>query len=246
MALEQMTVSLDDYIRYMIKKWKLLIGLLLAGGCLAGTATLFFGQEIVIQPSEKYAELKEQEASFLEYMENSVIMEMDPMNVYKRTLFLTNLSDQNALKDYIESGNVWENCEEPLQVKYLTELLEWQEEAQPEKVELELSHSDGETCEKLAEYIEEALQRYDQNLQIMIGTQRVVADQGISDEQMWCRNRLNDIQGQLEYTAAGCTITISFVTAVLFGAMIGGLLALVLCWGQLVFGQKVRGFRTKS
>ena len=58
---------------------------------------------IVVPQSEKYVELRKQEAGFLEYINNSVVMQLDPMNVFECTIFIDCIYDRNALKDYVDS-----------------------------------------------------------------------------------------------------------------------------------------------
>ena len=61
----------------------------------------------------------------------------------------------------------------------------------------------------------------------MLGDALVSRDETIADVQTWYINRLDDIQGQLEHTAAGYTIEATVPTAIVIGAMAGALLSVV-------------------
>ena len=240
MSLERMTVSLDDFLKYLMKQWKVIVFFVLLGMAFAVGATALLGTKIEILPSEEYADLKEQEESFEDYMENSIVMQIDPMNVFEKTIFIKNVSDQDALKDYLSSNDLWSQYTQSISSKYLREVVSWEENSESENIELTVCHSDETSCGELSEYIADKIQQYDENAEVRVGTQRVTMDEEISDNQMWAIDRLNDIKGQLEIVSAGCTIEVSRVTAMILGILIGGLLSIILLWAKFLMKENFK------
>jgi len=223
-----MSISLDDFLKYLLKKWMPIVICMLCGSIMAILAARHVGNSIVVPPNEKYAELKEQETYFLDYINNSVTMQINPLNVFERTIFIDNIVDRNALKDYVDSGKIWENSDQVLAINYLIELVIWEDRETTESVELKVQHSEENICGELAVYLAQQIQLFDKDSCVTVGEQRTLIDKSISDKQEWYRNRLQDIQGQLEYTAEGCTIEVSGAAAVVFGALMGGVSAITL------------------
>ena len=108
MSLERMSVSLEDFLKYLSKKWMIVVGAVFAGVVISSVFAKTLGYSIVIPASENYEDLKTQEVYFEDYIENSIIMQMNPLEIYEKTIFMDSLSDRNALKDFIDSGKVWE------------------------------------------------------------------------------------------------------------------------------------------
>lgn len=238
MSVERMNVSLDDFFCYLIRKWYMIAGSIFVSSIIFCTATIVFGQKIEVPPSEEYLYLKEQEASFQDYIDHSIVMKMDSVNIYERTLFLKNISNKEVLKDFVESGSVWENNKEDIAVQYLTEILSWEENI--DTVEIRIRHNNEVECGKYAEYLAEQLRHVDDSLEISMGQQRVVVDEAMAKRQTWYINRLNDIQGQLEYTAMGYTIEVSITTALILGVLFGGFFAFVVLFCFFLFDNKLR------
>lgn len=227
MLKKDMSVSLDEFLKYLLKKWKLIVGCVLFGAIIALVTAETMDNSIVVPQSEKYVELKEQEAGFLEYINNSVVMQLNPMNVFERTIFIDHITDRNALKDYIDSGRIWEKTEQEISVNYLIEITSWEDRETSNSAELKVRYSDETTCEELAEYLEKEIRLFDNDTDVTVGVQRTVIDKSLSEKQLWYFNRLQDIQGQLEYAAQGCTIKVSGTVAAAFGILIGGMCAVV-------------------
>lgn len=240
MSLERMTVSLDDFLKYLLKKWKMIVICVMAGAIISVVLTSIQGGKIEVAASEEYLNLKEQELSFEDYIDNSIIMKMDPVNIYEKTLFVEKISDRNSLKDYIQSEEIWTEFDQEIPVKYYTELISWNENETVDRIELEIRHSEELSCDGLAEYVADQIRQFDNNLEVTIGSRRTIIDEDVSDIQMWYWNRLNDIQGQLEINAAGCTIEVSVLMAGILGVLTGSLLAVIILWLKFLFNVNLR------
>ena len=74
--MERLTVSLDDLAKYVIKKWIILVAFVCTFAALFAISAIVFDEKITIPPSEDYLELKEQEADFEEYIEESPVFKI--------------------------------------------------------------------------------------------------------------------------------------------------------------------------
>lgn len=79
--MERYTVSLDDFIKYLIKKWYVIVVCVILGIGTFAVSVFMFGQKIVIPQSDKYAGLKEEEDEFEKYIDNAPLMKIDATNV---------------------------------------------------------------------------------------------------------------------------------------------------------------------
>ena len=238
MTVKTMSVSLDEFVKYLLKKWIVIALCIVFCTSAAAVGAKVCGNEFVVPASENYEDLKTQEAYFEEYIANSIVMEMNPLEVYERTIFINHVSDRNTLKDYVESGQIWKNYETEISTSYLVELITWQEWENSGCSELKIQHSEENGCEELSLYIEKEIKQFDENSEVTVGQQRTVIDESISDVQMWYTNRLRDVKGQLEYTASGCVIGVSNAVAAVFGALSGGFIGTVICFSMFFFKMK--------
>ena len=86
-----MTISLEEFIKYLLKKWKMMVSVMLIVTAIFTGATFFVGNEISVPHSEEYL-YYEQEVEYLKsYMEKSILMNLDPTCIYERTLFIKNI-----------------------------------------------------------------------------------------------------------------------------------------------------------
>lgn len=240
MSIERMSVSLDDFLKYILKKWYIVIVCIIVSCVLFGISTIAFGNKIEVPASEEYLYLKEQEKSFQEYIDNSIVMQMDPVNIFEKVVFIENILNVERLKDFVESGNVWKSMEDTLDVKYLSELLSWEKVENTEIVEVKIRHSEKEQCEELTEYIAEQLRKEDENITVTVGSLRTVIDETMANRQTWYLNRLEDVKGQLEYTAMGYVIEVTPMMIVAIGILFGGLLVTVALFLAFLFNNKIR------
>ena len=62
--MEQFTVSLDDFIGYLKRKWIVVMLCVVVSVIVFAISAVLLKKEIVIPPSEKFADLKAEEASY--------------------------------------------------------------------------------------------------------------------------------------------------------------------------------------
>lgn len=234
MTMDSMSISLDEFVRYLLKKWIIISICMILGVVSSVAGAKICGNEIVIPPSEDYEELKTQETYFENYIAHAILMEMNPLNIYERTIYINEFSDRNELKDFVESELFWKEYGSDISTAYLADLITWQEWETSDCIEVDVWHSEEDGCEELAKYVAKQIQLYDKKAEVLIGQQNVVVDEMVSDQQIWSKQRLQDIKGQLEYTAAGCTIEISSETAIVFGTLCGGFIGLVICFAGFI------------
>ena len=224
--MEKFTVSLDEFIKYLMKKWKIVLTVILLVTVSFVFSAAFLGNKITIPPSEEYENLKEQEKSFETYIDNSPLMKIDSTNVYERIVYISKIIDRGSLKKHVEAGRVWDNWDDENFRRYFSDLVTWYDSTS-QSAEIKIQHYEEKECEKLAKYLVEQLHIYDAELEVLLGDALVSRDETIADVQTWYINRLDDIQGQLEHTAAGYTIEATVPIAIVIGAMAGTLLSVV-------------------
>ena len=99
MAFENVTINLDDYIRFIIKKWKIALALILGCAVVFAGATKIFGNEITVPHSEEYLYYEKSLKWHEEYLEESTLMSANPTSIYVETILLKNISDADLLKN---------------------------------------------------------------------------------------------------------------------------------------------------
>lgn len=238
MSFDNMTVSLDEFIGYILEKWKMLAVIIFICIIFSVGAAAKVGGKIVIPTSEEYISLKEEEAYYEEYIDHSIVMKMDPTNIYERTVFLSNVQEESQLRDYIEGGAVFEKFEEDIPVKYLLELVSWNQQDVSGKAEIIIRHNNKEQCDSLSEYVAGCVRSYDENTEVFVGSSKSVADESVSKSQLWWRNRLDNVKGSLEYATAGCTIEVNSMAAGIFGIAFGGFLSVIILFFDFLFCER--------
>lgn len=218
--MERYTVSLDDFIKYLIKKWYVIVVCVILGIGTFAVSVFMFGQKIVIPQSDKYAGLKEEEDEFEKYIDNAPLMKIDATNVYEKVIYLSNVSNRENLKSYIESGNVWRDYPGEDFFNYFTDHITWYDST-AQTAEIKIQYYEELECQKLAEYLCNKILEEDNSVSILLGDGYISNDEEIANVQSWYRNRLNDVKGQLEYTAAGYTIEVSILAAAVLGILVG-------------------------
>lgn len=239
MTLKRTSVCLDEFFRYLLKKWKIFVLSLLIGICAAIVCSNIMGFKIVIPKAENYDELKEQEDYFEKYMEESLLMQINPLKVYEKKIYIEHVSNRTALKEYVESGKIWNKFEQNLEKQYLDELLNWDEQEDNQNVELVIQHSEEQLCEELTSYVAEQIVSADKCASIIVGDTKIVADETVLEAQSWPERRLQDIRGELEHTAAGCVIEVSVPIAIIVGILLGGMIGFVWLLLKYLFEEEV-------
>ena len=224
---ERMTVSLDDFLKYLIKKWKTMIIFIMVFALLFAASVKTLGEKIIIPPSEEYLKLKEQESSIGGYIENAPMMEIDAMCVPEIVIYLSNISDREALKSHFDSGYIWSGFEYEHYLYYIMELVTWKDANVEESTEIIVRHPKETQCVLMAEFLSEKICEFDKEAEILIGKVHINGDAEIAEAQRWFKERFNAIEGQLEYARAGCTIEASLPVAIMLGALVGGVVGTV-------------------
>lgn len=236
--MERMTVSLDEFLKYLLKKWKMVLAFLIVFILLFGASAKMLGKKIVISPSEEYLQLKEQEASISGYIENAPMMKIDSTYVQEIVIYISDISDRDALKNYFDSGNVWEGIEYEHYLYYIMELVTWTDGNAAKSAEIKIQHSEEAQCSLMAEFLSEKIHDFDEEAEVLVGTPYIASDESIADVQSWYKNRLNAIEGQLEYARAGYVIEVNLPVAILTGALVGGFTAIVVAFLLFVLNRK--------
>ena len=233
--MDRFTVSLDEYIDYLIKKWKTVVVLVVVFVMVFVLSTKIFGKEIEILPSEEYFSLKDEETSIAGYIENAPLMKIDSTCVQEIVLYVSNISERDAVKDFINSGSVWDEFGDDKIFYSFYDLIIWTDGQESSSAEVKIQHYDVKECGLMAEFLKEKIQSFDKNSKVFIGTPYVAADESIADVQLWYKNRMNAIEGQLEHARAGYIIETSWLTAIITGALTGGFAAGTVLLFEFVF-----------
>ena len=223
MAKKDMTVSLDEFLAFLLKKWIIILGTVVIFVGLFCVSAKMLGEKIVFEPSEKLATLLEEAEFVNSYIENAPFMKINAANVHECTIYLSEISDKSSLANYLDSGHIFDEYEYEFGKYQLVELTTWIETADPSAVEIKVQHYDEESCEFMTNYLVRKIQLFDENLEVFVGTQHVTADRSVTEEQLWYIDRKRAVEGQLEYTRKGYTIEASLPIAAVAGVMFGGI-----------------------
>lgn len=228
------TISLEEFIAYFIRRWKIVVAVITMIAAMFAGATKLLGEEISVPHSEEYL-YYEQESAWLEsYLENSVLMKMNATEIPEITLFIENSAQQELLKDYILSKDVWAKIESERNKDYFYELLNWQE-SENGRAMLNVRHVTDEECLKTAQYLKEKMEAYDASVRVQIGELRHAKDENLQDEQLRWYDRIDYSKSLLLEAQAGYTIKVNMIAAVVTGVLIGGILSIVITLLMFVF-----------
>lgn len=222
---EKLTINLDDFMKYMFLNWKKILISIITVGVFFGFGARIFGQKIVVEPSERYLELQEQKSTLEDYIENSLFMKIDPMNINQRVIYIKNISNRELLKDFVVSGEVWEDIKNEIPSKYLIELVSWDESDIGETAEIKVIHAETEKCDEYTEFLAEQIEKFDEKVNTVLGTTFQVSEEAVMKEQRRQYKLLDDINSELEYTAAGYTIEVSMLASVFTGCLLGAFIS---------------------
>lgn len=231
-----MTISLEDFTKYYIRKWKMVLVIVFVCTALFTGATKITGEEITVPHSEEYL-YYEQESAWLEaYLENSVLMKMNPTSIHERTLFLENISQKERLKSYAASLDIWDEIDSEGNKEYFFELLTWQED-ETGNVQLILRQVTEEECLEFAEYLKEKLETYDSTVEVTVGEERIVKDENLQDEQLRWYDRIDYSKSLLLDAQAGYTIRVNVAAAAITGVLAGEILSIIILILSFLFNK---------
>ena len=232
MKLENMTISLEEFIKYLLNKWKIIgCSIVVCTALFCGSAVML-GEEIYVPHSEEYLFYEDALARHLRYVDESVLMTLDPTCIYERTLFLKDISNEEALHDYVQSLEIWDELETDRTKKYLPELLTWNKNETSGDVQLILRHGTSEECETWINYISDRLKAFDPQVKTSVGKERIVADEDVQLEKLRRYTRTEHIKSLWLESQAGYTLKVSIVGAVFMGVLSGGIVSV---FGLLVW-----------
>ena len=223
--MEQFTVSLDEFTEYLKRKWVVGMLCVILSVIAFVVAAVLLENEIVIPPNEKYDDLKAEEASYEQYIENAPLMKIDPNNVHQRIIYLSNITEKDLLKNFVESGNVWNDWEDEVFRYYFFDHVTWYDSG-IKSAEIKIQYYEEQECQRLAEYLKDKIIEYDNSVSALLGDEHISNDEEIAEVQIWYVNRLDDVQGQLEYTASGYVIETNLSLMIIAGVIAGTLVAI--------------------
>ena len=166
---ERVTVSLEEFLIYLVKKWKMVLAIVIVSvGLFAGGAKMI-GNEITVPHSEEYLRYEKELAWHKSYLEDSILMNLDPTCIFNRTLYLRNISDTELLKDYIVSVGIWDELETERATTYISELITWKMNNETQTATVTLQHATPEECLEWVEYLEDKILEFDSNIETIVG-----------------------------------------------------------------------------
>lgn len=231
MCIQDMQIDLEEFISQILKKWKMVV---IITALSVGTfliTVLSFGERIEVPHSEEYLYYEDALERHLRYVDDSVLMKLDPTCFYEKTLFLRNIEDKELMENYVCSTEIWEDLKTDYVKKYLPELIVWEESEDKETIKVTLRHKTSQECEEWAEYLKEQINAYDDRVEVSIGFEKVLADEDVQLEQLRRYTRTDHIKGLLQEARAGYTIEISIpvtlITGVIFGVVLSIFIILI-------------------
>lgn len=218
-------ISFDEFLIDYLKKWKMTLAVIAVCVCMCTAAVKLWGGEITVSPSEEYLQYEKELAWQEEYLEKSVLMSVNPTSIYVETLLIQNIREEDALKNYAVSVDIWDEFETEDEKKYLPELIEWNYNSQTGVAELALRHRTEEEGTECVKYLEKKLLEKYPELEITVGSGRVEADQELQFLQSDWYSRMDYLSNLLELADAGFTIRVSVPAAIVSGGITGVLLS---------------------
>lgn len=228
-----MTISLEEFIKYLIKKWKRTVVVIIVFAACFFAGAIFLGDEITVPHSEEYLRYEQELAWHESYLKESILMNLNPLSIHERSLFLKNIKDKDLLKNYAVSSEIWEGYDTDWSKKYISELVSWNENQNDNTVELIIRHATEEECLDAAEYLKEKLCEKDPSLELVVGAERIVTDENLQEEHLRWHSRIYYVNSLLLEAQAGYTLNVNKVAALIAGILTGGVVSLI--WGLISF-----------
>lgn len=222
---DRFTISFEELIKYYMKKWKFIAIISVLAGVIFYVVAMWAGEEIVVPPSERCVYLEEQEESLKDYIDNSVIMKMDSMNISQITFSVKNIVNSEEFGACLSTGKGWDENTFMLPVKYLNEVVVWEKGEKEGELKIQLRYFDQDSCEEFYEKISLWLRNIQEDIVIADKAEMIVSDENVLRKQLEIFDLLDDVQGELEYVAAGFTLSVSKEVALVVGMLTGGILA---------------------
>lgn len=225
---EKITVSLDEFLKFLFGKWKIVLTIIIINILLFSGSAKVFGNEISVPHSEEYLHYEKELEWHKSYLKESILMNLDPTCIYNRTLFVRNISDMDLLKDYVVSAAIWEDLQTERVTTYISELITWDMASDSETVMIRLRHATSEECLEWIEYLKSKILQFDSSLELIIGEEQITIDENLQEEQLRWYSRIDYVSSLLLNAQAGYTLKVHPMAAVLTGALSGSLLSVFL------------------
>lgn len=220
---ERITIDFEEYMKFFLKKWKITLLIIGMGiGFFVGFSYAV-GQEISVPASEEYIYYEKNLNSINQYFEHSMVMQMDPMKTYRKSIFLKNISDRDVLKSYITSMDAWKELETDRNKAYVGELIIWNAEEDSNTVEVIFRHITESECEQWANYLAKEITEYDSKIEVSVGAINIVADDQVLERQQRKYKDIDYAEGLLEASQAAYTIEVRPAVAAIMGVIFGTL-----------------------
>lgn len=236
---DRITISLEDFLKYFFRKWKLTVTVALVSAILFALFSYVIGEEISAPPSEEYIYYERNLESINNYFDHSILMQMDPMKIYQRTMFLRNISDKEMLKNYVTTAEIWTELETERNKTYLGELVIWNEFENSDTVEVVLRHATEDECEQWVQYLEQQICEYDPKIEVTFGAADIVTDDYVLERQQKKYKDIDYAETLLEEAQAGYTIEVRTEVAAMVGIIVGAIASTVIILVQFMLKQSM-------
>lgn len=236
MSLDNMQISLEDFIKQLFFKWKTIMVTTVLCTALFVVTAVAAGEEISVPHSEEYLKYEKELEYHETYLEESVLMNLDPTCIYQRSLILRDVSDKEILKNYAVSSEIWDELDTERSKKYISELVKWSEN-ETGTIELTLRHATSEECLSAAEYLKQELLLKDPAVEITIGAEKIVVDEKLQEEHLRWYSRIDYVKSLLLDAQAGFTIKVNVIAAALVGVLFGLIVSVILVLMSYLFNK---------
>lgn len=237
MKSERTMISLEELCTYFLKRWKLIVSIILACVVLiVGVAWLFFEKKFVETDFlyRHYEELMQEEE---EYQYNSPIMLMDCNAVHKKDIQLENISELENLKKHVLSEEIWEDFATETPKKFLPELVTWND-IDTDKVILQVRYS-AEIGNDYVDYLVGELKTFDSKIQINVSEEVVEYDEEIRNMQIRHITLYRHYTEQMKISRVGYTQETAVTSAAVFAVVLGIILSFSIVFSKFLKSRQV-------
>lgn len=222
---EKVTISLEEFIKFLLRKWKIVLTIIVINILLFVGGAKLFGNEINVPHSEEYLRYEKELEWHKSYLEESILMNLDPTCIYNRTLFVRNISDIDLLKDYVVSTSIWNELQTERSTTYISELLTWEVATDTKSVIIKLRHATSEECLEWIEYLRNKIMQFDAEVEVIVGEEQITTDEKLQEEHLRWYSRIDYVSSLLLNAQAGYTLKVHPVAAMLTGVLSGTIVA---------------------
>ena len=238
---DKITISLDEFIKTITKKWKMVIIIAIVFSAVFACVSYTIGEEISEPASEEYIYWEKNLENVRSYRENSILMQMNPMEIYQKTIFLTCITDEELLKNYITSTDVWNDVKTERNKMYAGELITWNMFEGKDTVEVVLQHVTEKECAEWMAYLKEKIWEFDEDVLIVEGASSIVTDEKVLALQQKKYADIEFAEQLLDESQAAYTIEVSVELAACIGIVVGLMISCLVIMLQMIINRGNRG-----